>query len=343
MIVSSVLSSISIPLFLLRRLSSRRVRTYRIDFISIYKNEMWTNNDYFRVREKTGLSPIQGLVSYLGGSLVQTILDNPLTSYRQLVQQYAKDANGHVDPIIARQQANKVFMRSPLSASMSGVTPRLVGVFGKRIPKFTSLLAIAYMLDTDKGEVGYGAAVAASVISAPFINPLRMIEKQQRAKLRETGRSVSVKTILSESSKQNFAPLFRGTSLLVAHSMASAVLGLAGQPKLKRYIEAKLDQQATELPRFAVNLLSSSVITPIYVFVTNPISRLEVIVQASDIRGDRVRVSSALRELAMDSKAFGLRGLLRGNGLGIVKGIVSLSLFHEGRLAFEDGFRYWNM
>ena len=39
------------------------------------------------------------MVAYLGGSAFQTIADNPITAYRQLVQQFAKDLNGNVvDP-----------------------------------------------------------------------------------------------------------------------------------------------------------------------------------------------------------------------------------------------------
>ena len=47
------------------------------------------------------------MVAYLGGSAFQTVVDNPVTAYRQLVQQYAKDLNGNVvDPKIARFEAN---------------------------------------------------------------------------------------------------------------------------------------------------------------------------------------------------------------------------------------------
>ena len=66
---------------------------------------------------------------YLGGSAIQTVGDNPVTAYRQLVQQYAKNAKGEaVSPKVAVQEANAVFKRSPVSASLSGLSPRLVGV-----------------------------------------------------------------------------------------------------------------------------------------------------------------------------------------------------------------------
>ena len=39
--------------------------------------------------------------AYLFGSAFQTVIDNPVTAYRQLVQQYAKDLKGNtVDPKI---------------------------------------------------------------------------------------------------------------------------------------------------------------------------------------------------------------------------------------------------
>lgn len=92
------------------------------------------SDDYFKVG-KTGISQFQTMVAYLGGSAFQTIADNPITAYRQLVQQYAKDLNGKVvDPKVASAEAKAVFIRSPISASLSGVIPRLIGVGSKRVP-----------------------------------------------------------------------------------------------------------------------------------------------------------------------------------------------------------------
>ena len=83
----------------------------------------------------------------LGGSAFQTIMDNPITAYRQLVQQYAKGIDGKaVDPKIARAEARAVFIAHPFSASMSGVGPRLVGVGFKRVPKFGVLLGISFFM-----------------------------------------------------------------------------------------------------------------------------------------------------------------------------------------------------
>ncbi len=50
--------------------------------------------DYFEVKKKGGLSQFQTMMAYLGGSALQTVGDNPVTAYRQLVQQYAKDLKG---------------------------------------------------------------------------------------------------------------------------------------------------------------------------------------------------------------------------------------------------------
>ena len=138
------------------------------------------------------------MIAYLGGSAFQTIVDNPVTAYRQLVQQYAKGLDGKaVDPAIARAEANAVFKNAPVSASLSGLVPRLIGVGFKRIPKFGILLGVSYFLE-EGGNVGYTAATAASIFSAPFINPIRMIEKQQRAFYKTTGVEKPIKEILKE-------------------------------------------------------------------------------------------------------------------------------------------------
>ena len=95
------------------------------------------NSSYYKINEKSGISPFQNTCAYLGGSMIQTVADNPVTAYRQLVQQYAKNSLGEtVSPKEAVKEANKVFMKSPLNSSLSGLTPRLIGVLLKRIPKF---------------------------------------------------------------------------------------------------------------------------------------------------------------------------------------------------------------
>jgi hypothetical protein len=242
---------------------------------------LFFSEDYFVVK-KHGISQFQTMIAYLGGSAFQTVVDNPITAYRQLVQQYAKDLAGKaVDPKIARQEAKAVFLANPISASMSGVSPRLVGVGFKRIPKFGVLLGISFVMgDNDPGMV---AATGASILSAPFINPIRMIEKQQRAFFKQTGAVKPIMDILRESAQKQFRPLFRGTVPLMGHSLASATLGLVGQPKLQKAIQKELGDK-TSLGRSGTGLVASAFVSPIYVFVTNPLSRLEVIMQTNSIQ-----------------------------------------------------------
>lgn len=301
---------------------------------------LFISDDYFEV-QKHGISQFQTMSAYLGGSAFQTIMDNPVTAYRQLVQQYAKDLKGNVvDPKVATAEASAIFKTNPIGASMSGVGPRLIGVGFKRIPKFGILLGISFVLGDS--EVGLVAATGASILSAPFINPIRMIEKQQRAYFKQTGAVKPILEILKESAAQSFKPLFRGTIPLMGHSLASATLGLVGQPKLQKHIQSELGSK-TGLGRSATGLVASAVVSPIYVFVTNPLSRLEVIMQTSSIQGKSVSVVQAVKEVVADSAKFGLRGVFRGQGIGIFKAVISLTLFHEGRLSLQDAFKSYNV
>ena len=120
------------------------------------------------------------------------------------------------------------------------------------------------------------AATAASIMSAPFINPVRMVEKQQRAFLKQSGKEKPLLEILREAQEKNFKPLFRGTVPLMGHSLASAILGLVGQPKLQKWVQKEVGTK-TNMGASAANLIASAVVSPIYVVVTNPLSRLEVI------------------------------------------------------------------
>ncbi len=299
------------------------------------------DTEYFQVK-KNGLSQFQTMTAYLGGSAFQTIVDNPVTAYRQLVQQYAKDLNGKVvDPKIASQEAKAIFYQSPVSASMSGLGPRLVGVGFKRVPKFGILLGISFFLGED-GDVGAIAATGASIGSAPFINPIRMIEKQQRAYFKQTGAIKPIMEIVRESAAKNFAPLFRGTIPLMGHSLASALLGLVGQPKLQKWVKEQVGAK-TQLSGFMTGLIASAAVSPIYVFVTNPLSRLEVIMQTSKIDGKAIGVGEAIKEVVNDSKKFGLRGVFRGQGIGIAKAVLSLTMFHQGRIWLADAFKQYNI
>jgi len=280
--------------------------------------------------------------AYLGGSAFQTIMDNPVTSYRQLVQQYAKDLKGNVvDPKVASAEAKAVFRANPVGASLSGVGPRLVGVGFKRIPKFGVLLGISFMMGSGENP-GAVAATGASILSAPFINPIRMIEKQQRAYFKETGTTKPIMEILREAAAKNFKPLFRGTIPLMGHSLASALLGLVGQPKLQKYIQEEIGGK-TNMGRTLTGLIASAVVSPIYVVITNPLSRLEVIMQTSKITGKSISVVEAVKEVVRDSQQFGMRGIFRGQGIGIAKAVISLSLFHEGRHFLQDAFKNYNI
>lgn len=295
---------------------------------------------YFEV-QKNGVSPFQNFMCYLGGSAIQTVGDNPVTAYRQLVQQYAKNAKGEVvSPEIAVKEAKDVFKRNPVSASLSGLTPRMIGVLLKRVPKFGFLLGYT-SITGNTGEPGFAAATTASILSAPFINPVRMIEKQQRSSLRSTGKEKPVMEILAEAREKNFKPLLRGTVPLMGHSFTSAVLGLVGQPKLQKKIQNELGTKSS-LGQSACNLIASSIVSPIYVVATNPLSRLEVIMQTNSIKGNKIGVVEACKELSKDMTQFGMKGIFRGQGLGMAKAIVSLSLFHEGRLFLTNKMKIYN-
>ena len=61
------------------------------------------------------------------------------------------------------------------------------------------------------------------------------------------------------------------------------------------------------MPASATNFVASSIVSPIYVVVTNPLSRLEVIMQTNHIKGKSIGVFEACREMVADSTQFGLR------------------------------------
>ncbi|KAL1512271.1 hypothetical protein AB1Y20_005533 [Prymnesium parvum] len=298
------------------------------------------DSSFYEVK-KNGLSPFQNMCAYLGGSAIQTVGDNPVTAYRQLVQQYAKGVNGEqLSPAEASAEAKQVFYKAPITASLSGLWPRLIGVLFKRVPKFGILLGYSYITG-EGGEPGFAAATAASILSAPFINPVRMIEKQQRAYMKQTGAEKPLMEILRESSAKYFTPLFRGTVPLMGHSLASAVLGLVGQPRLQKYVQKELGSTGY-FSGSATNLVASAVVSPIYVIVTNPLSRLEVIMQTNSIKGKSISTVEAIKEMGADMAKFGLSGVFRGQGIGIVKAIISLTLFHEGRMFLGRQFKEYN-
>ena len=64
--------------------------------------------------------------------------------------------------------------------------------------------------------------------------------------------------------------------------------------------------------------------------------------QTSSIKGKSIGVIEALRELGKDMSQFGMKGIFRGQGLGMAKAIVSLTLFHEGRLFLTKRMKIYN-
>lgn len=54
--------------------------------------------------------------------------------------------------------------------------------------------------------------------------------------------------------------------------------------------------------------------------------------QTNSIKGNSIGVVAACKEMAADMAKFGMAGVFRGQGIGIAKAIVSLTLFHEGRM-----------
>ena len=54
--------------------------------------------------------------------------------------------------------------------------------------------------------------------------------------------------------------------------------------------------------------------------------------QTNSLKGKSITTVDAVKELGADMSKFGLKGAFRGQGIGIAKAIVSLTLFHEGRM-----------
>ena len=55
-----------------------------------------------------------------------------------------------------------------------------------------------------------------------------------------------------------------------------------------------------------------------------------------------IYLPSIVKEMAADMAEFGLRGVFRGQAIGIGKAVVSLSLFHEGRMFLARQFKASN-
>jgi hypothetical protein len=64
--------------------------------------------------------------------------------------------------------------------------------------------------------------------------------------------------------------------------------------------------------------------------------------QTNSIKGESIPIRQAIRELSKDMNKFGIAGIFRGQGIGVTKAIISLTLFHEGRLFVSDIFKKYN-
>ena len=171
------------------------------------------------------------------------------------------------------------------------------------------------------------SALIASILSVPFINPLRFIEKQERV-LNPDGKYQNMISILRASAKQNFKPLFRGSMPLVGHSFASASLGLVGQPVMQKKIELYFTDKIGKLSAIT---LASAIVSPFYILITNPISRIEVIMKTAPINGTSKTLLTAFTDVMKDYRIFGINGFFRGQMVGVIKATVSLSSFHIGK------------
>ena len=64
--------------------------------------------------------------------------------------------------------------------------------------------------------------------------------------------------------------------------------------------------------------------------------------QTSAIKGKAISLPAAIKEVIVDSKEFGLRGIFRGQGIGVAKAIISLTMFHQGRIYLTEAFKERN-
>ena len=64
--------------------------------------------------------------------------------------------------------------------------------------------------------------------------------------------------------------------------------------------------------------------------------------QTSHISEKRISMIEAVRELKVDYCKHGMKGLCRGSGIGVLKAIISLTSFHEGRQFCTDRWKKYN-
>ena len=65
--------------------------------------------------------------------------------------------------------------------------------------------------------------------------------------------------------------------------------------------------------------------------------------ELSAVARESIGAVAAVKELGADMAKFGLSGIFRGQGIGIAKAIVSLTLFHEGRIFITNQFKQHNL
>ena len=269
----------------------------------------------------------------LSSSMIQAIADNPFTSYRQLLQQYTKDINGnYINPSLTNQKVRKIFLKNPINVAFSGLKVRLIGNFIKRVPKFGLILGY----NGNKKNIGLDSILFAAIFASPFVNPVRFIEKQQRINLDKCSKEVSAKLILKKCKNQYYLPLFRGMIPLISHTFISTSLGIFYQNKIQQNIYKKNLFNSDYGNRLTSNILSSVIISPLYITLTNPIERIETMIQVQNIEKPKMKINNVINEYIKDVKLNGLKGFLRGQGAGIGKAVVSLTVFHETRMSLEN-------
>lgn len=293
--------------------------------------EMFAN--YFDT-QKDGISNFQIMCCYMASASVTVFMDNPFSVYRQLTQQSI------LDPQMTKGEVKKTFSKSPLTVAFSGISPRLLGIFLKKVPVFGLLSGITY-LRNEKESVSFVSVMYSSFLSAIIINPVRFIEKQQRSCLLKDGTKKSISSIFKDSSNQKFKPFYRGLLPHISHSMISGCLALSGQSKLQKIISRKIRTKSF-LSEMTSNLLSSCLISPIYVILTNPITRIETIIQTAPIKKSAPSLKDCIVTIKQDYSKYGFHALFRGQGVGIIRAIVHLTIFHQARMVFIQKTKIWN-
>ena len=65
--------------------------------------------------------------------------------------------------------------------------------------------------------------------------------------------------------------------------------------------------------------------------------------QTNPIKNKRINLKEASKVIIEDTRKFGLKGLLRGQGIGVVKGVVALTVFQESRILYQNSFKNYNI